>query len=610
MFRTPRTNRRLIPALAVVLAVAAGLAACGVGDVQEQAFFFAPVNADGGTIEVGQMRLDLPAGALEGPTAVSVTPETQDEPIVVPPDDPSTYEVLTSRYCCGPRGLDLLRDAAVRVGYDPALVPEGYDEAETLVLLLWDESLRALVPVFDAVQDLDHHTFEYDGLTQLGHLAVGLITFPQSPQMVFLSGSGQTITGVQGIPGVQGASTVDGGSTAASQQYPDGLYIGNIDGDAPTLLPGSTGFPTAFIPSPDGHRVLIEVLTYDGSSDFPATELWSTAVGETDATLLVGPDDFVISADPTHGWLRQGGEVYFQEFEPGDPNLEEPDETFVSKVAGDGSTGAERLASIGEFSFVSDVRQSPDGTMLLVRYWGQNEFEEIAVIDTSSGDVLSDGLIPAGGGQATPRFLPDSSGVYLVDDDRAAVRRYDADGANESALFTLPTTQGFLKDFVLAPNGDDYAYIALASQSLSNPSALVPLGHDGLYVGSISDGARSDADLGGDYFYDELVFHPDGEVVYLGGYSTGLRLYAADDAASLGSLPVAGISQMDVSREDGRLLLVVRNQQILGDGVYIADADGTNRQPVSLPTAIEVTEARWLFSWRTAPCMNFVNRVR
>lgn len=580
--------------IALLALCAVATLACGVGDVREEQFFFAPLTADGGTIDIGTVRLVLPPGALPAPTAVSLLPETQDLPIVADPQDPATYEVFDARHCAGPRGLALLRGARLSVVYDPAGLPAGSDEAEDLVLLLWDEALGALVPDLDAVQDVGTNTFTIDDYDELGHLAIGLASRPPSPGFVFLSGdrAGRL------------------GSTIEAVVPDDGLYLGDLDGGAPVLLPGGPEFPVSFLPSPDGARVLFELFVFEGGQDFPTTQLWTTAEGAASATLLVGEDEFVTSFDPTHGWLRQTGDVHFQEILLADPGQNLPDRTVVSTVGPAGDEAPATLASFGQLVFVADVRQSPNGRYLLVRFTANEDLQAIAVLEVPTRQIVSIGDIPVGGGQATPRFLPDSSGVYLVSDDRTQVLVYDPDGTGPSVLFDLPTDQGQLDDFVLGPDGDDYAYVARLAAPVVEGPALVQPGNDGLRVGSLSGGERGDFDLGGDFFYDELAFHPDGATVFLDGFFTGLRLFDADDASQGPDLPVTGLSKVDIHRQDGRLLLVVGDDAALDPGVYVAEADGTQIQPVPLPATFDVLEARWLETTRTAPCMGFVNRFR
>ncbi len=597
-----RTAYRLVSLLALL---ALGLGACGVGGVQEQSFFFAPVTADGGTIDIGGARVIIPPGALPGPTAVSILPETQDQPIVTDPQDTATYEVYDARYCVAPRGLALLQGAQLRLYYDDSLLPDGYDETDDLVLLLWNEALGALVPRFGAVHDTTADYFQINDFDELGHVAVGLITRPPSPQFVFLTG---TVQLGAAAPDLEAGAALRG--VAAVGPGEDGLYVGDLDGDPVQFLPSEATFPQSFLPSPDGTRVLFELLVYQAGQDFATTELWSVAPGDAAATPLVGQVEFVTSYDPTHGWLRGGNDVFYEEVLLADQQQELPDRTVLSTVDGSGTQSPAELDSFGDVVYVIDVRQSPDGTLLLASFLGSNESTDIAVFDVSTRQLVSIGQIPFGGGEATPRFLPDSSGIYLVSSDRTEVLAYDPDGTNERTVFTLPAVQGRLKDFVLAPNGDDYAYIAHANPALQGVQGLVLPGDDGLYVGSLSSGARGDADLGGDYFYDELVFHPDGATVFLDGFYTGLLLFDATDASPGPDLPVQGISKIDISSVDGRLLLVVLPGEDISAGLYVADADGSNLTPVSLPVQASVLEARWMRTTRTAPCMGFVNRIR
>ncbi|MFV1959973.1 MAG: hypothetical protein ACC662_11250, partial [Planctomycetota bacterium] len=570
---------------------------------------------EGGTAAVGDVRLTIPPGALSGPTAIGILPEVNPLPIEPPPNDPCTYALLGPQWCCGPRGLELLADGRLVLAYDPALIPVDATE-DDLVLLLWDEAQGALVPASGAVtQDTTAHFFQVDDYRQLGHMAVAVRTCPML---------GFVVLGVNPLlqpPRRIGGLRLAGGAPAANGPSPSGLYHASLDGTTPpVLLATGETLPQGFVPSPDGSRVLFEIVDF-GESYYP--RLWSVGLEDTQPTLLAGADDEVASSDPTQGWMRDGTRVFFQSERQGVDQL--PESAFAT-VPGDGSAAASALYPLPPWSFVNDVRQSPDGTMVLILYYDDSEEEVLDVFDAATGDVLSSDRIPTGFGQATPRFLPDSTGVYIVDTTQHRVVAYDPDGTNPRTLFTLPSNEGFLKDFVFAPNGDDYAFISFLPLPLgaSLPTGASVAGADGLHVGSLSAGGRGSADLGENYFYDELYVHPNGENVFLYSWSLGVRMVSMSDASQGPGLPIADLRGLDINREDGRLLLTVPPPLDLTDGidqassvaaelppgVYVADADGPNIELVTMPDDLLLFAARWLRSVRTTAGMPYSNRIR
>ena len=233
--------------------------------------------------------------------------------------------------------------------------------------------------------------------------------------------------------------------------------------------------------------------------------------------------------------MRDGSRVFFQEqlrFSPG-VVAEIASVTSFSTVPGDGSAASASFYQVGSFTVprrrpAVARRQPRDGRVLRsVREPGWS---------TSStarpARRVSQGVIPYGGGNNSPRFLPDSSGLYLVDPDGEGVDRYDPDGTNASTLFTPPAEHGFLKDFVLAPNGDDYAYVATRSSlAAQKPNAGHRCPESTRCTSDRSPaGSGRVVNLGVNSFYDELIFHPDGQHVFLDSYQTDVLMFAAADA--------------------------------------------------------------------------------
>lgn len=592
-----RMNRRGFVVLAAVL-----LAACGVGEVEEVTTAYGPVGAAGATVRTQDIALYIPPGALSQPTAVGIIPQDLALDVLPPPGDGGTYEVLGDVWCCGPRGLTFERDARLVVGYVDApasstsLLPPGTGE-EDLVLLLWDEAASALVPATGATHDLDANTFEVSDYRTLGYLALGLRTFV-APRLVFRA------------------------YDTAAQSL--GLYLRTTEADGTAaLLPGGGPNLAAFAPSPDGTRVLFE-LTNQGTETVRAqsgqggygSDLSTVAYDAVAAVEIVGPNDPAVTGyDPILGWLRLGNRVFFEATD--DAGGDEDGWTWLGAAPGDGAGTPSELYGLDWYAFTSDVRQSPDGAWVLVRYYAGEEVEQIDVFDAETGNAASQGLIPAGGGHATPRFLPDASGIYLVSDDRDAVVAYDPDGTNLRTLLTVPASAGTLKDFVFAPNGDDYAYIARTVGDQQVPT-------DVLTVGSLSGGEADSLDLQQDEWYDELIFHPSGEHVLFDTWYGGVRMLAfADLSPAPIDQEVGSFDDLDVHAVTGDILIVsiappavtstssgpgVR--QVAAPGIWIAGPDGTGATQLTLSSDLTVSAARWTRTIRTAPCMGFVNKIR
>lgn len=599
----PRLPMRRTLAFVSILVLAG---ACGVGGVKESTFVYGAMGVEGGTVETEEVTLQIPPGALAGPTTIAILPEVNPLPIQPPVQDPCEYALLGAQYCCGPVGLELLEDGRLAVTYDETLIPDGVDE-EDLVLLLWDDALQALVPAGDAAShDAAGNVFVVDDYQELGHLAVGYSTCPQ-PGIVFLattqgpapirsdeqSGPAPLITPTSGLWLVSADNTVEG-----SQLPTDGV------------------FPSQFLPAPDGRTVMYEMFDYESESY--GSIVYGVSVADGVPSLLAGDDEQVEVGGRTVGWMRDGRRVFFLERVIPSMNIRADilSATSFSTVPGDASAPPTSLYEMGEYAYPDDVRQSPDGSLVMVVYYGQFENQVVDVFNSSTGAPVSQEQIPFGGGQNSPRFLPDSSGLYLVDSDRESVDRYDPDGSSPANLFTPPAEHGALKDFVLAPNGDDYAYIGFSFLVDQQSQALIVPNVDVLYIGSLSGGLRATVNLGSNAYFRELIFHPDGQHVFLDSYDTGVRMFAASDGAAGPVLQIPSLAQLDISGDDGRLLLVVGTSQqslgkagdssvqpVLAPGLYVADADGQNQQLVTTPAGLTAIDARWLRTIRRAPCM-------
>ncbi len=629
--RSPRSPRSLRSSLAprwlyaVLLALVVGaVGSCGVGDVQETPFVYGMMGPEGGTATVGAITLTIPPGALTQPTAISVFPETTVLPIAPPAGDLATYELVQGfQWCCGPSGMALLLDAVLTVGYAQVITPAADVTDENVVLLLWDHTQNALVPANVGHQP-DDDLFTDPHYRRMGHVALGVRVSeppPPPPEFTFIG-----YVQEQRIDAQVGTEAIDGPITS-------GLYIASADDTTPLLhLATDEGTPQTCIASPDGEQILFEIRDYyQGEYYYDDRTLYAVTKDDLVPTLLAGEMERIEGSDPLFGWMRDGLRAFCQVRLSGDgldgDGIGE-DHAFAT-MPRDGTGPVSYLYEMGPYAFANDARQSPDGELVLISYYGGDESEQIDVFDADTGDPVSQDLIPNSGTWVTPRFLPDSTGVYLVDSDQESVQRYAPDGTGPTLLFQPPAEHGYLKEFVLAPNGDDFAYITAVPQGdvtdVSQVAAVVP-GNDALHVGSLSEGVRASVDLGGmQYGYAEFIFHPSGAYVYVDSWNSDVRVFAAADGTESPALPIQGVSDMDISRVDGRLLVVVSGRKgsapvLVGPdgptsefgpaGVYVCEPDGSEATLVALPEELVVGAARWLRSTRLAPCMNGVDLFR
>ena len=605
--------RRRVALCAGLALVFVSLGGCGssTASVSRPPFEIKGIGPEGGSIAAGDVALVIPPGALPEPTSVSILPQTDPLPLV--PIDFCNYSFLGPLWCCGPVGTPLLVGGNVQVDYDPGLMPPGVT-LDDLVLLEWNNAIGAFQANLSATHDQVAHIFTDANYQELGHIAVGIRLCPQ-----------RTVPGVE--PGELAYLGVDseGNGTTIPEGSPAGLYVVNADDlTTPADFLTTSVFPGPFIPSPDGMRVLYEYQDFDTSGQ-GRLELHAIGADDTGDGLL--EDEGVIEGDPLVGWLAEGAgdRVFYTQIRLDEDGTAQPTELSVNLVPGDGSAAGAPYHGIPDTGSFVDLRQASDGLHFLVVY---DDFEDedrvVEVVRNGTPPTVVSSNIPFGGGQQTPRFTPDGTGVYLVNGAQDQVVRYDLDGTDPTTLYEIPVDRvqlDALQDAVLSPDGDTLAWIVRES----NEQDILRIGpNDG------SDTTLAEYPFFTTFDYGDMLFHPNGEVLYvdLGQFvaSGGVIAFQVDpDAAPAArltrpgpDLPVSSLRQMDINAVDGRLLITVFSisRQIPGDelgkpvqggavrfetiGLYVAEPLGTNERLITTPDDLFIQGARWLQTIRRA----------
>lgn len=599
------------------------LVACGTGGAEQgaPAFELLPIGPAGGSIAAGDVLLTIPPGALASDLLVTII--AQPDPLPIQPEvgDTCLYDYLGPIWCVGPVGHGLLTPAQLVLQYDPTTIPVGLTE-DDLVLLLWDNANQVMVPVV-AVQDQAANKFTFDFYGELGHVAVGVRTCPDIPQMALW-------VGAFGNPFAQGFQVLPA---------PPGIYVG--DGDAtgvvPTLILDSsaTSSPPSFtLGSVDGQQVLFG--GFDDSENFsmgrvPTIGGPAMAIEPTNQNIY--RDYFTIG-----WWAGTGGslDVFFHQFPDfaqdglflplvDDPSRDGVQTRFVSAFNADPSTLYHATYST---NFPWDMRQSPTGAHTLHVYedFGQGMFIErlIEIVDTQDGSLLSD-TIPFGAGLFSPRFQADGQSVYLVSGEvDTHVEFYALDGTFETAVEIVDDSlSADLLDFVFNPAETQFAALVHVFNDDESEQFEIWLGtwngSDATVVERF-DLTNAPNILNGTPFFEELVWNPVAPVAYLSLGFDGTVPFAMDPGAPPGlrivpseTIPVTTIGNIDASRLDGRLLVTsfgpVFDKPSEGGssalyediGVWIADALGESPVLTAPPVGVQIfEEARWLLSWRRA----------
>jgi|GEM_PF-2301870 len=596
------------PAFRIGLLAMLLLTACGVGSQVIPPYVEGVVGTGGGTVQTQLIRLDLPPGALTQDTVVRILPQPTPLPID-PLAGPISY--MPGLMCIGPVGQNLVVQAQVRVCYDPLAIPAGSTEAD-LVLLEWDDLFGLMRVSGTAVHDLVGNCFTDSVYFALGHIGIGVRT---GPPYSFVFPGGPLAPAV--------APVVPQGGVLAPQ-----LYLASAEGAVvPVPLPNSIN-SQLHIPSRAGDRVMYAIYDNPTESSF----LESADVMGGGQRNLVAPDDYFSSSDRFLGWLeddialfvetsRFDGKYFFD---------------VLRVVGGSGTPAPADLAEMPIATYLSDLRISPDGSLILVRLvdtFSKGYSEFLSVYDAVTGEVVGEGIpgLPFGSSSPMPRWLPDSSGIYWLDQEVNEIRCVDADGANEVTLFTLPApvASDALLDFVLSPttwDGGTPATVRCAyvrrnfGQVVATGLQTGPV--DLLTVSNLDGTGLYETALSSNVFVNELVYHPNGNLVF-GDFSPPfvrdggideeavepgpgqtVQVFHAATAGLLRSF-VTSLADLDVDRVDGRVLLwiqgAIQDPVLAEAGLYAFSADVATVTLVDLGSLVPVGPPRFLHTWRRCP---------
>jgi hypothetical protein len=595
-------------ALFVVLATLPCLGSCGgVGSVVVGDYAQLLIGPHGGHAEGGFVTLDIPPGALDHDEIVRILPQPDPLPIVSPPGIPLVYH--GGIMCVGPIGMIPLVPCHVRACYDVGLLPPDVLETD-LVLLEWDDVSQVMRVSPTAVQDLVNHCFVDDVYDEFGHIAVGR---PDGvPQFSYYQ-----------LPPVAPASVAPQGQVAF------GLAIAK-PGGPPTVIPG-TDDAFSFLPSTDGSR-----LVYDTSAGKGGTVVRTVDVADAWSRTVSANGAFVVGGDSLYGWFPDQDRCFYDyvPFTAGGASVPEyysPGFTDgLAAVGGSGTPPAADFAFAGFATGLVDLRFSPDGSMLLLR-WRHDDFktffERFDVVDAITGASIGTDLPVSFSRFGTmPRWLPDSSGLYYPGEDSDTVWRIDPDGGNAQQVSTLPDADGSLVDLVIAP---DQALVGTANAHCAFFRRVFPgnaPAFDVFCVDFLALGDRHETALATTYFVSELIYHPDGATVWADLF-TGEKLdgppsdvtptLSQEIPISFGDVTVVfdsstaaivrtfdlPISEIDVALGSGFVLVHVPESSseldLPSSGLYVAEPDGLN--PVHQDLLSPGSPGRWLHSWRHVP---------
>ncbi len=578
------------------------LAACGgAGPKQIPTFTEGVVGTAGGTLEAGGVKLVIPSGALALDTVVKILPQPDPLPL-----DPSVPPVafMPGFMCIGPIGQNLLVSGHVRFCYDPATIPAGSTEAD-VVLLEWDAVAGFLRISATAVQDTTTHCFDDTVYGELGHIGVGaLLASPLN--LVFASNA--NVTGMRAVPGVIAGP-------------PNALVLASsTNATLPTELP-NTADAGGYVASRDGSKILWR----RADPQFDGSDLFSTEVSDGTLNTLLTPNDWFMTNDPLYGSISSS-DVYYAR------------SRFQDDVSGDtfahvGVTGtpapSDLYFDMSQTGDLVDVRVSPDETMVMLRYrdFGKGIFDSLFVVDAVTGDEIGAYLPGVDDYTApTPRWLPDSSGIYYVEPDLQTVSTIPPDfSAMPTTLYTLPPApNAFLQDFVIAPS-------YTAATAATTPCAYVKSQFAQVVGAAVGDpdnsflvrdvlggGAVASTDLGARVDVDELIYHPNGTKVIADLVDQSLRLnplaaalvpetvqiFDATTAAQLHVFATT-LEYFDLDRVTGELVVwfptggVDLNFPVAG--LYRLASNGDTIAAIDTNGIIPTGPARFLRSWRRTP---------
>ncbi len=597
------------PALRILLLATLVLTACGVGSQVIPPYVEGVIGTGGGTVQTLTVRLVLPAGALTQDTVVRVLPQPTPLPI-----DPlaGPVDYLPGIMCIGPIGQVLGVPASVRFCYDPLTIPAGASEAD-LVLLEWDAVAGFMRISATAVQNLLTHCFSDDVYGALGHIGVGI---RRGPPFAFVFPGGAP------PPQVLGAVTGQGGVAAGPE-----LHLADTEGAVPpSPLPNSVDAELP-IPSRAGDRVMYTLFDNPSESSFLAS---ADVTGGGQRSLL-GPDDSFSWGDRFIGWLESDTALFVETSRFDGEGFSD----VLRVVGGSGVPVPADLAVLPPGFVLTDLRISPDGSLVLVRLtdtFSKGSFELLQTYDAVTGALVGDDLpgLPFGFSSPMPRWLPDSSGLYWLDPEMNEIQCVDADGMNLLTLFTLPAplASDTLLDFVLSPTawGGSPATVRCAyvrrnfGQVVGAGLVNGPI--DLLTVSNLDGTGRSETPLSETVFVNELVYHPNGALVFgdftsslvrgvrLGGQAvspgTGetVQMFDGGNAGLLRTVTTS-LADVDVDRLSGKVLVWIQagfQDPVLDTpGIYVLPPDVSTFGMVPLGGIVPIGPPRFLHTWRRCP---------
>jgi hypothetical protein len=626
--RAQRVRRQVVAAAFLVLA------ACGVGSTTTPVYVEGIIGPGGGTLEAEGVTVFIPPGALDEETVCAIVPGPDDLPI-----DPGAGEIdlLPGCKCVGPRGTPLAVAGTLRICYDPDDIPAKFPES-ALVLLEWDEAQGFLV-VVDASHDTKTHCFEDGDYDELGYVVVGAPVGgeppPPPPDFDFMLFA----TDLPPLVAPQG-----GGQT--------GILLADTDplGLPPRVLAG-TGNAFDYLGSFDGSRILYTVPDFQAE----ATSLRTVDTESPFDDREVLPNSTFASQDPLFGWLGEQDRVFHNHTQFGQSEIQPQGTSFTDHFSyreADGTGPVVDLASKAFFTFLDDVRVSPDRTKVMLRWiqFGKGNFYTTDIIAIDGTMLVSNVAQFFADGRPSPRWMPDSSGIYFPDDEgtvtQLALRPNDPnfpDGYEPLTLYSLTVPNSVILDFVVAPNfgptpADQRCAFIRRDFGVSEAAFGDDTGPDFYDTDTLGGTDHTSVGLGDFVHVVEMVpafAHGSFQTsVVLVQLSIEERLLAPQavlpsdpemhtlvfDLAStflLADIP-APLSDIDISRGPdtaGQTLVWIQQTDVETypeyptPGVYLLDTFFANPVNVTPPAFNVLGAPRWLQSWRTAPGHNAFNPV-
>lgn len=602
------------------LSAAAALlfAACGnVGPKIIPPFSSAAMGTAGGNIQAGSVVLVLPSGALMQPTIVSILP--QPNPLPVDPQAPPVT-FMPGFMCIGPIGTNLGVPAHVQFCYDPLTIPFGSTEND-VVLLEWDANANFLRIINAAVKNTTLHCFDHITYGQLGHIGVGALSGLKR-NFVFAANPGVPLKAAARAAAVPGFGLVLASSTGV---------------DVPEPLPGTFG-AKGYVASRDAAHVLWRAgdplrLSIGG----PALHSSSVATEAVSAVLPSGTSFFTF--DPLYGFLT-ASRVFHARSRFDDDFLGDT----LAEVGVTGTPGPSDLYFAASASGdLIDVRVSPDEKMVLLRYreFGEGTFDSLFVIDAVTGNEIGTFLPGVNNtSDVTPRWIPDSSGLYFVDSfPSKTVSAYQPDGTSLGVIYTLPSKSGeYIQDFVVAPSVDwgiqpttPCAYIkgTNAVRAMSVVPGSIAIGNSSFFVRDLlGGGALASLDLGVPVGVNELIYHPNATKVIAdlvdqsgnfglrpalnGGSTESVHIFDATTALQL-HVFVSTLENFDLARDSGELVVWFPSGGVDPNfplpGLYDLAQNGDTLSTIDTQGITPTGPPRFLRSWRRTPG-EFASNIR